>query len=174
MADKANWGPSEEFDLHLAYTEDPEDVLPTRLGNVLRAAELYPLHRYGIDIAVLWTRLTMLLPDQLQRDIERSVMQYRPLVISAWSLTLTSCSLTLAWSGQAVLFMSIYFVSCLTGIGGYYLALRPAEHSTASRCAQSSTIIEAELPCQVGGHSLINRRKTRFREPPRIHRDRKG
>jgi hypothetical protein len=129
MAQKAARGPAEEFDLHLAYTEDPDDVLPTRLGNVLRSAEMYPLYRYGIDIAVLWTRLAMLLPDQLQRDIERSVIQYQlPLVISAWSLMLAACSLILAWAGQAIPFMWTFIPSSLVGIGGYYLALRPAEH----------------------------------------------
>jgi hypothetical protein len=37
--------------------------LPTALGNRLRAAELYPLERYGIDSVVIWPRLYPLLPD---------------------------------------------------------------------------------------------------------------
>ena len=34
----------------------------TALGNRLRAAEYYPLERYGVDAVVLWTRLRALLP----------------------------------------------------------------------------------------------------------------
>jgi hypothetical protein len=37
--------------------------MPTRLGNVLRAAELYPHERYRIDAAVIWPRLRLLLPE---------------------------------------------------------------------------------------------------------------
>ncbi|KAB8161993.1 hypothetical protein FH609_025650 [Streptomyces sp. 3MP-14] len=39
-----------------------DGVLPTALGNRLRAAEYYPLERYGIDAVVVWPRLVPLLP----------------------------------------------------------------------------------------------------------------
>lgn len=39
--------------------------LPTALGNRLRAAECYPLERYGIDAVVIWPRLRPLLPPEM-------------------------------------------------------------------------------------------------------------
>ncbi|MFB7172423.1 hypothetical protein ACFCYM_16575 [Streptomyces sp. NPDC056254] len=39
------------------------DVMPTRLGNTIKAAELYPRLRYGIDSALVWPRLHPLLPE---------------------------------------------------------------------------------------------------------------
>ncbi|MER5916354.1 hypothetical protein ABT124_39650 [Streptomyces sp. NPDC001982] len=38
-----------------------DGCLPTALGNRLRAAEFYPLERYGIDAVVIWPRLLPLL-----------------------------------------------------------------------------------------------------------------
>lgn len=44
------------------YPDDRSFILPTRLGNILRAAELYPMRRYGIDSVILWPRLVPSLP----------------------------------------------------------------------------------------------------------------
>ncbi|MCP4408117.1 MAG: hypothetical protein GY807_10230 [Gammaproteobacteria bacterium] len=43
--------------------DDEQDILPTRLGNIYRAAELYPYHRYGLDSVAIWPRLRQVLPD---------------------------------------------------------------------------------------------------------------
>ncbi|GHF99463.1 hypothetical protein [Streptomyces zaomyceticus] len=43
----------------------PHEVRPTRLGNILTAAELYPRLRYGIDAVLVWPRLFPLLPEGL-------------------------------------------------------------------------------------------------------------
>ncbi|WMX48186.1 hypothetical protein [Streptomyces roseicoloratus] len=41
------------------------EVRPTRLGNILTSAELYPQLRYGIDAVLVWPRLFPLLPGGL-------------------------------------------------------------------------------------------------------------
>jgi len=67
-------------------------VLPTRLGNILLAAERYPLDRYGIDSIVFWPRLYPLLPEQFQHDYEEFVLNFEfPLVMSFLSAVCTSC-----------------------------------------------------------------------------------
>ena len=41
----------------------PENVMPTRLGNILRAAEVHPKLRYAIEGTIAWPRLYPVLPD---------------------------------------------------------------------------------------------------------------
>lgn len=49
---------------HADYPLRAADVMPTRLGNILRAAEDHALDRYAINAIVAWPRLYVLLPDQ--------------------------------------------------------------------------------------------------------------
>ncbi|MFI6390927.1 hypothetical protein [Nonomuraea sp. NPDC050540] len=50
--------------LHTGYPSDPAEVMPTRLGNILKNAELHPEDRYGLDAVVIWPRLYPLLPEE--------------------------------------------------------------------------------------------------------------
>ncbi len=38
-------------------------LMPTRIGNIYKAAELYPYTRYRIDTVIVWPRLRQVLPD---------------------------------------------------------------------------------------------------------------
>ena len=40
--------------------------MPTRLGNILRAAERRPVDKYGLDSVVCWTALWLVLPEQTE------------------------------------------------------------------------------------------------------------
>jgi hypothetical protein len=44
-------------------------VLPTRLGNVMRAFETYPLNVYGVDSIPAWLRLQAVIPKEFQAVI---------------------------------------------------------------------------------------------------------
>ncbi len=52
------------------YPSDPNDVLPTRLGNTIKAAEGYGRQAYGMDMPFWWPRLWSLLPEE-----ERGLVQ---------------------------------------------------------------------------------------------------
>jgi hypothetical protein len=55
-----------------AYPPPPriaQGCLPTALGNRLRAAEYYPLERYGIDATVIWSRLRPVLPPEASERV---------------------------------------------------------------------------------------------------------
>ena len=49
---------------------DSGQLLPTRLGNVLRASELYSSEKYSAPGVMLWPRLLQLLPKDLKDQLE--------------------------------------------------------------------------------------------------------
>lgn len=67
-----------------------DDLAPTRLGNVLRSAELYPFIRYGVPALSTWPRLYPLLPEELRTPLDdaRSAMELL-LVVAFLSATLS-------------------------------------------------------------------------------------
>jgi hypothetical protein len=64
---------NEIFAQQLTYYPPPthlDKMMPTRLGNILRASELHAYDRYGIDSAPIWTRLWPLLEPEQKAPLE--------------------------------------------------------------------------------------------------------
>lgn len=59
--------------LYLEYPSDDNLLLPTKIGNVLRSAEMYSNECYGMDGVFWWPRLWPLLPEQMKRDIDDAI-----------------------------------------------------------------------------------------------------
>ncbi len=58
------------LDQNLHYMpSDPQDYMPTQLGNILRMAETMPRHVYGLDAVVCWTHLWMLFPETMREGV---------------------------------------------------------------------------------------------------------
>jgi hypothetical protein len=57
---------------YLAFPPEPSPVLPTRLGNALRAAESYPgdKERWGLDASFWWPRLYLVMPDSARAQVD--------------------------------------------------------------------------------------------------------
>lgn len=74
--------------LYHGYPYSKQCILPTRLGNVVRAAEDYPGTAYGMDGVFWWPRLWPLLPVGVQNGVQDSVASMLALLNST---TLIGC-----------------------------------------------------------------------------------
>jgi hypothetical protein len=54
------------------YPEEFDDVMPTKFGNALRAAETYGVNRWNLDTVSLWYELLAFSPAVLQRELDDS------------------------------------------------------------------------------------------------------
>lgn len=122
----------DSYGAYIAYPKQSsrELVLPTRLGNILLAAERYPMERYGIESIAMWPRLYPLLPSQFQQDYEEFVANYElPLVVSF----LSACSGVVLgagalWSRQEPLaYVLALILPLAVAYLGYVLSLSSAE-----------------------------------------------
>ena len=80
----------------LAFYPPPnhlDKMMPTRLGNILRAAEIYPYERYGLDAAVIWPRLRPLLQPETMALLE----DRKTTLTFMLSMCLLSAAFSLLW-----------------------------------------------------------------------------
>jgi len=61
-----------------------DDLMPTRLGNVLRASEMYAYERYAIEEITIWPRLVSVLPGSIIRHIEEKNNHFMFLINSSF------------------------------------------------------------------------------------------
>lgn len=71
-------------ELYFNYPPYRADMMPTRLGNILKNSEIYAYERYSIDSVLIWPRLYGLLPDRCSALVAqaRSALDFM-LVISS-------------------------------------------------------------------------------------------
>ena len=85
-------------DLALLYqllrrSPSKDRVLPTKLGNVMRAAEDLPEKKYGLNALVCWPRLWLLLPNDAKKELTGSRAP-----LNAAALAFLWCLSFLVWS----------------------------------------------------------------------------
>jgi hypothetical protein len=110
------------------YPRLPEDLLPTRLGNVLKATELYPGDegRYGMDAVFFWPRLYMVLPETMRDSLQNAR--------SSLDLTLVTSALGWLYALTACCFLA------LAGASSWYLWLVAAAGVLAALAAYRGTV----------------------------------
>jgi hypothetical protein len=121
--DWQHFGPI-QMELYYNFPSKENLLLPTRLGNTIRAAEDYSTEIYGMSSVFWWPRLWPLLPKKVKDEINESLIPLLTLLNLATLLSLfsISCSVYLAWIGlnfQA-------FIILVAGIGAGLLCYRGA------------------------------------------------
>jgi hypothetical protein len=67
----------------------PERYLPTRLGNLARAARTRPIDKYGLDPVAIWPHLFLVMPEATQKEITAAAGAVERAVMAVlWSLLL--------------------------------------------------------------------------------------
>lgn len=75
------------LDEQLRQSPKQERILPTKLGNVLRAAEELPEEKYGLNSLVCWPRLWLLLPGDVKKELTDSRAELNTASLAfLWSL----------------------------------------------------------------------------------------
>ena len=89
------------------------NLMPTRLGNLLRAAERKSLAKYGLDAVLCWPRLWMLLPDSVKKDLQTTRADLNTAVQTwLWSMLFLLWFLWILWGvAWAVLALPIGLIS---------------------------------------------------------------
>jgi len=92
-------------------------VLPTRFGNIMRGAELYPGSRYGLDGPLIWPRLYPLFPDAYKEMIAEAKSSIDALV----NISILSIGFALAGGIYFLLLRHSWPLFLLTFCGGFIL-----------------------------------------------------
>ena len=89
-------------------------LMPTELGNILRAAELRPEAKYGLNAVVCWPHLWMLLPDHPRNDLQEARASLNTAArVWLWGLLFWVWAFFGFWTPWALLALPIGFFTML-------------------------------------------------------------
>lgn len=130
LEDKARW--LEELN---RYPRDPAWVLPTRLGNALRAGETYGDSQYGLSTVGLWTRLVAVVDDKVTDQLAqaRAVLDFFVAMMALSAALAGATVLVAAWAGEAdvlvwlvplVALVPLWYHRAVAAVGWYAQAMQ--------------------------------------------------
>ncbi|WP_392533732.1 hypothetical protein [Nostoc sp. C117] len=98
--------------------------MPTKLGNILRAAESRPYDKYGLDAVICWSRLWLVLPDGVKKELQeaRSSLNTAPR-FWLWSLLFIVWTVWAWWAVPAGLLGLIFAYYWTVDAAGVYCSL---------------------------------------------------
>jgi hypothetical protein len=110
------------LDARLArYPVDPRRLMPTRLGNLLRAAEEYPQVRYGLATSVCWPRLWLLLPEEAQKTLAGARQRLNGAArFSLWGALFASWTVWAWWAAPLAVVAAIAAYWAMLDAAGVY------------------------------------------------------
>jgi len=111
-ADRAKFA---DLDQRLRRFPADGDYLPTRIGNILRAAERRPADKYGLDATVLWPRLWLLLPADAREELGQARSALDAAVAAGiWAFLFLGFTYLTYWA--AIPAIAVLLISCLRWI----------------------------------------------------------
>jgi len=110
-------------------------LMPTTLGNILRAAELRSTGKYGLDFVVCWPRLWLLLPADVKKELTdvRAVLNTGAHVF-AWGILFLIWTIWAWWTIPVTLIVTFYAYRWMVNVAVIYSDLLDATfdlHRTA-------------------------------------------
>jgi hypothetical protein len=119
------------------YPASDNEVVPTRLGNAIRAFETYGSERFGLDAQTLWSELCAVVPEYLQKDMDqaRAIVDF---FISTFyasalsSLLALACGFAQPDKPAAFVFSIVALLVCW---GAYEMAVRSCAYWRATNQA---------------------------------------
>lgn len=119
------------------YPSDDNEVLPTRIGNVLRASERRPRDKYGLEPIHCWPHMLLLLPEQARTTLRTSRAELDTAVVSLlWAV------LALVWTFWAWWVAPLAVAACSVA---YVAFLIPAAKSFADQIEAVFDLYRFEL-----------------------------
>lgn len=110
--------------------DESDDIMPTRLGNILKNAELYSYQRYNIDAVIMWPRLyPILLKEEFIETFQKAKGAFDLLVVISFLSTLfafASSAILLRFGGSQTLFLLCFLGGILVAHLAYLAALEAA------------------------------------------------
>jgi hypothetical protein len=99
----------------------PQQRMPTRLGNVLRSAESRPVRKYGLDAAVCWPQLWLLLPEDTRAEIGAARRRLdRAAAGVVWGALLLVWTVWTWWApAAAAIVVTVCYLATLRAATGY-------------------------------------------------------
>lgn len=130
--------------LFYGYPSQEDKLLPTQLGNILKAAEDYAKSNYGMDIVFWWPRLWLILPETVQQEIEDSQTPMISLLNLATQLVVISFAgfLYLCWQYKGSWGLFAFFAAFIPLIVGITLTAF-AYHGAVSHAKIYGTLIRS-------------------------------
>ncbi len=126
---EARKGRAQGHVVYYRYPSNIQQIMPTSLGNALRAAERYPQDRYGADAILTWPRLAPLVPASFSAQVDefRGAMEFL-VVVSIWSgiYTASSAAGLLFWNGDPFCFFAVLTLGSIMAWFSYRGAVEAA------------------------------------------------
>ena len=120
----------------------PDEVMPTLLGNILKSSEVYAKQRYGLDSVLIWPRLYHLLPEGAAAPVSmlRSMIEFHLAVsVTAFLFAVASGAYLLAAGGDWRVFLLCFW----GGAAAAWIAYRSSLPSAIAYAEQIRSIFDS-------------------------------